>query len=371
MESKICCLLNFASHYREDIYLLLEKKIDCIFYFGDIDKGKLKELDYSRFKHTPTVFQTKRVIANFTWIKGSLKLAFQKKYRTYLLTGDPFCITDWLLLCFCKLLGKKTYMWTHGWYGHESSFRKILKKVFFSFPSGIFLYGERAEELMIKEGFNSQKLHVVYNSLSYDNQLVVRKELKTTFIYQEYFKNDNPVLIFTGRLTNVKKLDQIIDAHKILKDKDYELNVIFVGSGSEEDALKKKVSDSNLEDYYWFYGSCYDEQVIAELYYNALVCVSPGNVGLTAIHSFMYGCPVISHDNFSDQMPEVEVIEDGMTGCYFKQNDIYSLASTIEQIVKSTNTEAREVLRQSCFSTIDFKYNPHYQIEVFRKVLSV
>ena len=36
--------------------------------------------------------------------------------------------------------------------------------------------------------------------------------------------------------------------------------------------------------------------------------VSPGNIGLTAIHSLSYGTPVCSHSNFNNQMPESEAI---------------------------------------------------------------
>lgn len=366
---KICCVLNFASHYREDIYLLLEKELGCEFYFGDVDKGRLKELDYSRFTHTPIVFKTKHLFSNFTWIKGSLKLAFNEKYKSYLLTGDPFCLSDWMFLCICKLLGKNTYLWTHGWYGHETFFKKRLKKLLFSFPSGIFLYGENAKLLMENEHINTEKLHVVYNSLAYDEQLVIREKLASSNIYKEYFGNDNPVLIFTGRLTSVKKLDQLVKAHKKLADNGTSFNVVLVGEGSENGALKRQITDAGLDSYYWFYGSCYDENKIAELYYNALVCVSPGNVGLTAVHSLMYGCPVISHNNLAEQMPEVEVVKEGLTGGYFTQNCIESLASVISVALKA-NTDTRAMVRQACFNIIDEKYNPHYQIEVFRKVFS-
>lgn len=56
----------------------------------------------------------------------------------------------------------------------------------------------------------------------------------------------------------------------------------------------------------------------AEFIYNADLCVSPGNVGLTAMHSLVFGCPVITHNCFEWQMPEFEAIQPGITGDFLR-----------------------------------------------------
>ena len=61
----------------------------------------------------------------------------------------------------------------------------------------------------------------------------------------------------------------------------------------------------------------YDENEIGDLIYNADLCVSPGNVGLTAIHTLTYGTPVLSHANFPNQMPEFEAIDKDFTSFLF------------------------------------------------------
>ena len=127
------------------------------------------------------------------------------------------------------------------------------------------------------------------------------------------------------------------------------------------------VGDLGLTNQVWFYGACYDERRIAELLYNADLCVSPGNVGLTAMHAMTFGCPVISNDNFSTQMPEFEAIEDGKTGTFFKENDIESLAEAISRWRDSSPD--RELVRKACYKVIDEKYNPHLQLETLKKVI--
>ena len=80
-----------------------------------------------------------------------------------------------------------------------------------------------------------------------------------------------------------------------------------------------------------------------------------------------FGCPVVSNDNFATQMPEYEAIDDGKTGTFFRENDINSFAEAIKRWL--TNGLDREKIRQYCYDVIDKKYNPHFQLELLRKVV--
>ena len=80
------------------------------------------------------------------------------------------------------------------------------------------------------------------------------------------------------------------------------------------------IEELGISDQTWLYGACYDDLTLAELFYNSHVCVSPGNVGLTAIHALSFGCPVISHGNFPYQMPEFESIIPSITGDFLQQD---------------------------------------------------
>ena len=131
--------------------------------------------------------------------------------------------------------------------------------------------------------------------------------------------------------------------------------------------LEFLASDLGLKEKVWFYGALYDEKKIAEFLYNADICVSPGNVGLTDMHAMTFGCPVISHDNFPLQMPEFEAIEPGKTGAFFKEDDTDSLAEAIRNWM--ANCGDREAVRQACYKVIDEKYNPHVQIRIIKDII--
>jgi glycosyltransferase involved in cell wall biosynthesis len=290
-----------------------------------------------------------------------------KKYNVYILTADPFILSNWIFLLLNIPLKKEVYLWGHGWYGREGKIKTIIKTIFFKLSNGIFLYGNYAKELMEAEGFNPNKLHVIYNSLDYDLQLNIRKSLKPSLIFYDIFKNDYPVIIFTGRLTKVKQIDLLIEAHELLHKKGIKVNVFILGDGSEKEMLQALVKTKGLEKQYCFYGACYDEEKIGEFYYNANVCVSPGNVGLTGIHAMAYGCPVIAHNNFPNQMPEFEAIKAPKNGLFFEEGNPEDLSKCILQFIDSSKN--REKIRTECFNVIDNYYNPNYQIDLLNKVI--
>ncbi len=233
---------------------------------------------------------------------------------------------------------------------------------------GCFLYGNHARELMIKEGFNPNKLYVIHNSLDYDAQLTIRRLLQAKPIYQEHFGNNNKNIVFIGRLTKVKRFDLLIDAVALLKKKGELVNVTFIGDGVERQNMEALVEEKGIKEQVWFYGACYDERINAELIYNADLCVSPGNIGLTAMHVLMFGCPAITNDDFNHQMPEFEAIQDGKTGTFFRADDSSSLAETISEWFAKHGSD-RDMVRQACYQEIDTGWNPHNQVALIKTVL--
>lgn len=354
-----------ASHYRKRIYQLLDKEFNCDFIFG-VDDTSVKRMDTSTLKNSVDI--PNNYLYNSKWYIQKGLISKTKGYKTVIDDLGAFCISSWLLL-FTKFFRKqKVYCWDHAWYGRESFIRKWMKRLYFGLADGTFVYGNYARDLMIKNGFDGNKLYVIHNSLDYDEQLKLRSQTTINSIYKKHFINTNPTLCFIGRLTTVKRLDLLIDALHILNRTESKFNLIIVGDGEKKSELEAKVKLYGLERAVWFYGACYDEKQNAELIYNADLCVAPGNIGLTAMHAMMFGCPCLSHNDFPWQMPEFEAIIDGVTGCFFKRDDSLDLANKIsEWFIKKQ--DKREEVRHACFKEIDENWTPQFQLNVIKKVI--
>ncbi len=360
----ICLYFNKPAKYRETIYRKIESELNADWYFG-VSRNGLKLFDPSDFRSV-TELQSYEG-HGVKWTNGLISLLI-KDYKKYLMIGEIRDIAILVFLILKKLFfrNKEVYLWTHGWYGKEKGIEKVFKKFVYSCADGLFLYGNYARECMIKEKFDPEKLFVIHNSLAYNTQLELRKRLSRTNIYSKHFGNNLPVICFIGRLKPVKKLDMIITALHKLKEQGLVYNLIFIGDGECKAELKEQVVHYGLSDYVWFYGECFDEETNAELIYNADLCVAPGNVGLTAIHTLMFGCPVITHNDYRWQMPEFEAIKEGLTGAFFERDNVDSLALVIEKWF-GENINKRTDVKNACFNQIDTLWNPDYQINMIKK----
>lgn len=360
---ELCLLYNFAQHYRTEIFRLMDRELGCDFVFGDryLD---VRKMDYSLLRNVREV-KNRRILGACYYQPGTVSLV--RSYRKIFALADPYCLSTWMILFLAPFFGTRVYLWTHGMYGKEGRLRIALMRLACRLSEGVFLYGNRARELMIAEGVDACKLHVIYNSLAYDVQRALREQLRPQPLFADRFRNDDPNLVFVGRLTEVKRLDLLLAAVARLSGRGRQVNVTLIGDGVCREGLAAQARRLGITDRVWFFGPCYDERRLSEMIYNADLCVSPGNVGLTAMHALMFGTPVVTHDDFACQMPEFEAVERGKTGAFFTRGDVDSLADTIDGWFAAGRD--RERIRAACYEVIDTYYNPHYQIEVMRRYL--
>lgn len=365
---KLCLIYNTAPHYRTAIFSAIDNKFDCEWWFGKT-KTDIREMDVSKLKHT-NYYKTYGNPSKVYWQGSMIRLLFRRDLKNYFILTETRSLSVWMMILLKSIFfrHKRIYGWSHGWYGREGRLRKSLDRWRIRNMSGQFVYNERARQLMIAGGIPKEKVFVIANSLDYDNQKTLRQTMTTSDIYTTHFGNSNPTIVFIGRLTKVKRLDILIEAIHYLRERSDVYNVVLIGEGEARRELEVLVSRYNLNNNVWFYGACYDEAKNAELIYNADICVSPGNVGLTTMHAMMFGTPVITNNDFNHQMPEYEAIIPGKTGEFFEAGDALSLAETISKWINGKNREAN---RKACFDEIDSKWNPHFQMEVLSQYLNV
>ena len=367
-KNKTCFILNYAPHYRKQIFIKLSEELDCDIFCGDTLKLKLKKIDFDKLDFKIKELKTIWFFKRLAWMKGQLSLLFDDKYKSFVLTGQPYFISDTLFILCCFFTSKKVYLWNHSPKNNVSNFKFWYYKILLSLIDGFFLYSNYDKNILInKFKTNTNKLHVIFNSLDYEFHKSIRNEV----IDEEFYKNKNfftnpnlPIVVFIGRLESIKKIERLIEAIISLKERNYLINLLIIGDGSQMEFLKGKASGFN--DQIYFYGNSYDEFENGQMLANTDLCVSPGNVGLTAIHALSFGTPVCTHDNFEKQMPEVEAIIEGQTGIFFN----YNQDNLVETIINWFNSQpTRSIIRENCYKIIDSYYNPNFQVEVFKKEL--
>ncbi len=88
-------------------------------------------------------------------------------------------------------------------------------------------------------------------------------------------KEDETVLLFVGRINEVKNIFFILDVMKRLKEKGIEYKMLYVGTGPDEDKLKRKIKEYKLEDNVIMTGKITDRDILSTIYYRAKLFVFP------------------------------------------------------------------------------------------------
>jgi len=312
----------------------------------------------------------------FLWQNGLLNVSLKGDFDVFIFLGSPYFLSTWVASLIARLRGKRVYFWMHGVYKDKLFLVDRVKLfVFYKIATGFFLYGHRAADIInqfkIKE---AKHVHVIYNSLDYRKSLEFRKDfsfLNIPIFRRKYFGNDRvPVVVFIGRLNSIKKLDMLIEAQALLRDRFEKVffNVLIIGDGEVRRDLESQALGLGLSEHVCFLGAVFDEGVNSYCLMNSDLCVTPGEVGLTCIHSLSYGTPVISHNNLNVQMPEVEAIIPGITGDLYDYGSLESLSDSIHHWLTKYPIKNDDGL-QNCYGVIDKKYNPIVQSQIFDSVL--
>ncbi len=375
---KVLHITNIASLYRQAQWskLLAHPRLDYHFAFGDNPYAGIKTIDFSvspftKFKASLHGIKNIWVFKKFlVWQRGVIGKCLKTNANLVILLGEFNVLSNWIGALICRIRKVPVVFRGHGMYGNEKGLKLFLRKNYYKLANGHLVYERRSKKIMVSHGFKAENIHIIFNSLDYDAHREARERIKNLDKAEIYpfFKNpEAPVLLFVGRLTTVKKLHLFLEAVAILNKKGHYPNILIVGDGPEGPELKKYATQHLKEGYYHFYGACYNEKTNEKLLAAADVCVSPGNVGLTAIHNLSYGTPVITHGNFENQMPEVEAITEGETGYFFEEGNVTDLSEKILRWISQPNYN-REAIRQKCYEIIDEYYNPYYQIEVIENL---
>jgi len=376
LKKNVLIVYHYFAHYRLPIIQELshDKDISYFFISGKTTNKDITIIDSSTFIDNKINWKTVKNIWIFNkrllWQTGIIRECLSGNYDCVIFLGTPQYISTWLAAIILRLIGKHTLFWTHGII--RDKFRDKVKIIFLKLANGLLIYGNWAKNRLIQFGFKPEHLYVIYNSLDYKNQVKIRGTLSPDMLLSKrrsYFSNpDFPILLFIGRLTLQKKLDQLIIACEKLHQMGLSTNLLFIGDGEDKQKLIELCQSKNLQDYITFYGESYDEHENAPLIAMADICVSPGDIGLTAIHALTYGTPVITHNNPFQQMPEFEAITHGKTGMFFEYGSINSLIDVIFSWLKN-NKYNREDIRKDCYETIDNYYNPAYQAKVIKEAV--
>ena len=359
----VAVVYHFFAHYREPIVERLARSevADFVFCGDDHDyENTIKKANFSpkvdfRFCRTHKIFRS------IMWQSGIIRIALSREFDQIIFLGNAFWIATWIAAIMARLTGKRVLYWSHGFLQAPQGLKGLLRRSFFALAHAHLFYGRFSKQEAITLGWDPSRLHVVGNSLNLDAQTRERnlvKDGELAALRQRLFKDPSlPIAFCSCRLQPSKRLDLLVSALAKLAQQGTRANLLIVGDGSQRADLERLAKESGIDAH--FTGACYDDAQLARYICASDVTVSPGFVGLTAIHSMVFGVPVITHDTMAKQAPEVEAIIPGVTGDLFALGNVDDLARCMKSWLSPQRD--RERTRQACIQLVERFWSPAFQ----------
>ena len=162
-------------------------------------------------------------------------------------------------------------------------------------------------------------------------------------------------MTFLGRLIPDKKPRLFIDAVIEAARRDARIVGLLIGDGPERNGLEQYVRERSAADQIRFVGALHDEPTLAKYLMSSVAAVLPAFAGLAIQHAGVYGVPVILGDIAHSHGPEQEIVEEGKTGLWCRDEDVDAFASAIVRL--AADPVYRDSLAANIRRAIDEKYN--------------
>ena len=247
-----------------------------------------------------------------------------------LLTGDfdvLICqetvnnLSIWVLAFLHRFFGKRFVL--HGW-GYRpdnprkrlsTTLRRLARRVLLLTADAMLTYTDRGRIACLALGIPQDRVFVSRNTLDTAKLQAIEETIEDSEVsdLRQMFTSENgALLLFVGRLQHVKRVDLLIDTVELLRREGHRSTLIVIGDGPERTLLEDRAAGV---DSVRFVGAIYDERDLAPYFMAADLLVIPGRIGLTCVHAFSHGLPVVTaSDDVMPQTPEYDYIEDGENG---------------------------------------------------------
>ena len=248
---------------------------------------------------------------------------------------------------------------------------KILKHIistkYLKSPSYHVAYSSFAKRKIIKCGFPENKVFIAYNGIELDGleNLRIKEEEALNIKNSLNINLHTRLFLYVGGLGPDKNVKLLLEALVLLtlKTKKDAFKLLIIGDGPERQVLQEFVNKYGLNDVVIFLGRIVES---VEKYFQISDCyVLPGAGGLGLNQSMYWEKPcIVSHADGTEE----DLINDGITGFKFKENDKNSLSNTMNKFLNSTPFEITNIVRKAKLKILT-QSNVDKMVETFGSVI--
>lgn len=179
--------------------------------------------------------------------------------------------------------------------------------------------------------------------------------------------SNEKVLLYVGRINSLKNIFFIVESLKLLKEMetDLQFKMLFVGSGQDEEELKKVIEKNKMQKEVIMCGKVVDRDLLVAYYVRADLFLFPSLYdasSLVQIEASSQKTPCL----FIEGSATTATVKDGENG-FIAKNNTYEYAKYIAKVMK--DKELYEKVKNNCFKDLYKSWDNEVR-RVYKKYLT-
>lgn len=237
-------------------------------------------------------------------------------------------------------------LWGHARSRREHSAIRFLRNAIGRAATACITYDKEARLELLREGFDPTRTFTAQNAL--DDQRSREAERywrehadELTKFRTSHELHARSIVLYLSRLEPEKRIDRLLRSFSEVARIFPGAHLVIIGDGPERARLGALATSLGLEKHVYFSGSIHDELSLAAWFSSAKVLAYPTSIGLSILHAFGYGVPVITSDGPKEHSPEFFALRPNENGLTYRSGDESHFAEQILLVLRDSALRAR------------------------------
>ena len=331
---RVAVVTNVLPHYRADFFRILIGRSDLdvhVFCQASLPASNL-EVIHDRFPDHVTLVKS--------WHLGREWMTWQRlpwrrllsSYDVLFITGNARILSSVALSVMARMAGRSIVIWGQARTPGAHPLLERLRLWWWRRFENLFVYTDREIEWLRERGFARHRIAAMNNGLNQraiDSAAEPWDAARLEAWQQERGLHGRTRVLSCARLVSKNRFDLWLEAMPLVVRRHPDLLWCVIGEGPERGPLEARARQVGVDGHIRWLGAISNQADLAPWFLSSQLLVHPSEIGLSLLHAFGFGLPVVTHDDPEYQMPEFAAFVPGKTGMTYRRGDVKSLAEAV------------------------------------------
>lgn len=264
-----------------------------------------------------------------------------------------------------KRRGLGVVLWGHGYSKNETWLRGWMRNRIAKHADALMFYDQPTADSAIQSGWPADRVFAAPNAIDQTPIAAAREACLADESALAAFRQENElegrrVLLYVSRFAPENRLPLLVEVIDRLRRSQPDVLMAMVGGGELFDEISRDVERRGLQPHLRLLGPIYEESRLAPWFLSAEAFVYPAAIGLSLLHAFGYGLPVVTDDCRTGHNPEIVAFDadpdsPDANGVTYTAGDAGSLADKLGALLQDNDRRTR--LAAGALRTVQQRYN--------------